>query len=112
MYGGTAGVALDPCYHQPCDTYDNVNLTVLDEMSDAAAHALLTLAQDETFCAARDLSPGEAGFRGVSTAEFANCMSGPEVAAIGCCVCSNLFPSDGVDLADFAVWQSNFGTGP
>jgi hypothetical protein len=24
-YGGTAGAKLDPCYHQPCDTIDNVS---------------------------------------------------------------------------------------
>jgi Peptidase family M28/PA domain len=24
-YGGAAGAKLDPCYHQPCDTIDNIN---------------------------------------------------------------------------------------
>jgi Zn-dependent M28 family amino/carboxypeptidase len=24
-YGGTAGAKLDPCYHQPCDTIDNIS---------------------------------------------------------------------------------------
>jgi Zn-dependent M28 family amino/carboxypeptidase len=43
-WGGTAGVAFDPCYHQACDTYDNVNLTALDETTDAMAHAILTFA--------------------------------------------------------------------
>lgn len=38
-YGGTAGRAYDPCYHAACDTYDNVHLTGLDQMSDAAAAA-------------------------------------------------------------------------
>jgi Zn-dependent M28 family amino/carboxypeptidase len=45
VFGGTAGVALDPCYHQACDTFDNISLQALDEMSDAAAHAVLTFAQ-------------------------------------------------------------------
>ena len=44
IWGGTAGVAYDPCYHAACDTIDNVNLVALDEMSDALAHALLTFA--------------------------------------------------------------------
>jgi len=44
IYGGTAGVAYDHCYHQACDTYDNVSLTGLDQMSDAEAHAIITLA--------------------------------------------------------------------
>jgi Zn-dependent M28 family amino/carboxypeptidase len=44
VYGGTAGIAYDPCYHKPCDTFDNVNVTALDQLSDAAAHAVLTFA--------------------------------------------------------------------
>ena len=44
IYGGTAGVALDPCYHQACDTYDNNNLEAFDQMSDAAADAVLQFA--------------------------------------------------------------------
>lgn len=46
LYGGTAGVAFDPCYHSPCDDVDNVNDTALDQMSDAAAHAVITYAQN------------------------------------------------------------------
>jgi Zn-dependent M28 family amino/carboxypeptidase len=45
VYGGTAGLAYDPCYHAECDTIDNLSMTALDQMSDAAAHATLTLAQ-------------------------------------------------------------------
>ncbi|MCG8352455.1 MAG: M20/M25/M40 family metallo-hydrolase [Chloroflexales bacterium] len=44
IYGGTAGEAFDKCYHRACDTLENVNLTALDQMSDAAAHAVLTFA--------------------------------------------------------------------
>jgi Zn-dependent M28 family amino/carboxypeptidase len=44
IYGGTAGIALDPCYHQACDDIDNLSEAALDEMSDAAAHATLTFA--------------------------------------------------------------------
>ncbi len=44
LYGGVAGVAYDPCYHAVCDTDDNVNPTALDELGDAAAHAVLTFA--------------------------------------------------------------------
>src|SRR5919112_3303509 len=74
IYGGTAGVAYDPCYHQACDSLDpvsdgadaqtytalnaayegalevdgtisNLNTLALDEMSDAVAHGTLTFAQ-------------------------------------------------------------------
>ena len=45
IYGGTAGEPYDPCYHMGCDTIDNLDTTALDQMSDAAAHATITLAQ-------------------------------------------------------------------
>ena len=67
LFGGLAGVAFDPCYHSPCDSftpvedgadaetyarlaaeYDlegNLNRQALDEMSDATAHAVLAFAQ-------------------------------------------------------------------
>lgn len=48
LYGGVAGVAYDHCYHQPCDTIANVDDTALDQMSDAAAAAVITLAQSTT----------------------------------------------------------------
>jgi Zn-dependent M28 family amino/carboxypeptidase len=44
IYGGTAGVAHDPCYHAACDTIDNISDTAIDQMSDAAAHATLSFA--------------------------------------------------------------------
>jgi aminopeptidase Y len=46
LYGGTAGVAFDPCYHQPCDTRANLNLTALDVNADAIATAVITFAFD------------------------------------------------------------------
>ena len=44
IWGGTAGISYDPCYHIACDDYDNVNLTALDVNSDAVAYAILTYA--------------------------------------------------------------------
>ena len=44
-YGGTAGIAFDPCYHAACDTYANNNDVALDTNSDAIAHAVITFAQ-------------------------------------------------------------------
>ena len=52
IYGGTAGAQYDPCYHLACDTLAGTGsgagatapglaLKALDEMSDAAAHAIL-----------------------------------------------------------------------
>jgi Zn-dependent M28 family amino/carboxypeptidase len=44
VYGGMAGVAYDPCYHQACDTITNLSSTALDQMSDAIAHSTLVFA--------------------------------------------------------------------
>lgn len=70
VYGGVAGAAYDPCYHQACDSLTpdfgadsakaalyaalgaeyrmvgNINLDALEEMSDAVAHAVITFAFD------------------------------------------------------------------
>ena len=43
-WGGTAGLAYDPCYHQACDTFANVNEDALDANADAVAFATLTFA--------------------------------------------------------------------
>ncbi len=48
VYGGTAGAAYDPCYHQACDTNHNLSATALDQMSDAAAHATLVFAMTKS----------------------------------------------------------------
>jgi Zn-dependent M28 family amino/carboxypeptidase len=45
VYGGTADTAYDPCYHKPCDAFDNISLTALDQLSDAAAHSVFTFAR-------------------------------------------------------------------
>jgi Zn-dependent M28 family amino/carboxypeptidase len=46
LYGGTAGVAYDHCYHQACDTIDNVNAYALDVNGDAIATVLARYAFD------------------------------------------------------------------
>ena len=43
-FGGTAGAPADPCSDAACDTIDNVNEVILDQMADAVAHAVATLA--------------------------------------------------------------------
>jgi Zn-dependent M28 family amino/carboxypeptidase len=39
LWGGTAGQAYDPCYHQACDDLGNVDRLALDRNSDAIAYA-------------------------------------------------------------------------
>jgi Zn-dependent M28 family amino/carboxypeptidase len=45
IYGGVAGLAYDPCYHQACDTFFNLSDVALDQLGDGAAHATWTLAR-------------------------------------------------------------------
>jgi len=43
LFGGLANTAYDVCYHQSCDTVDNVNQVILEQNSRAAAYTLQTL---------------------------------------------------------------------
>lgn len=47
IFGGTAGAALDACYHQACDTITNLSTKALSELGDGAVHAILTLARSQ-----------------------------------------------------------------
>ena len=47
-FGGTAGVAFDPCYHQACDTYANIDDVIFEQLADAAAHATLVFGDTES----------------------------------------------------------------
>ncbi len=70
VYGGTAGQAYDPCYHQACDTISNLSTTALYELGDAAAHATFVLSTSK-----KGLYPDGSGVSasskraGVTTAE-------------------------------------------
>jgi aminopeptidase Y len=44
VWGGTAGVQYDPCYHLACDTYDNISLHALNVNAGAVAYAALHFA--------------------------------------------------------------------
>lgn len=46
LWGGTAGMAYDPCYHLACDTYANNNNFALDVNSDAVAFSILQYAMN------------------------------------------------------------------
>jgi hypothetical protein len=47
LFGGTAGVPRDPCYHLACDTPDNIDPVRLEEMARAAAWVVGGLASGE-----------------------------------------------------------------
>lgn len=44
IWGGTAGDQYDPCYHQACDTIDNLSIEALEINVDAIAYAIFNLA--------------------------------------------------------------------
>jgi Zn-dependent M28 family amino/carboxypeptidase len=46
VFGGRAGQPYDPCYHAPCDTAANVNVTVLKQLAGAVAYAVGQFARD------------------------------------------------------------------
>jgi len=46
LWGGTAGIAYDPCYHQACDTLANVNEDALSVNADAVAYTTLAFAMN------------------------------------------------------------------
>ena len=68
IYGGTAGVAYDPCYHAACDDITNLNKTALDQMSDGVAHATLAFAQTTSAVGGTEkssgTSPGKLEYKG------------------------------------------------
>ena len=45
IFGGTAGAPYDSCYHQACDTTNNLSTKALSEFGDAVADSVLTLAR-------------------------------------------------------------------
>jgi Zn-dependent M28 family amino/carboxypeptidase len=67
IYGGTPGIAYDPCYHQGCDHIGNINTEALDQMSDAAAHALMSFALTTSAVNGTDKGKGTKQYDGVFT---------------------------------------------
>ena len=59
-WGGTAGIAFDPCYHQACDTLGNVNRPILDKNADAVAFAVGRYALDTSDINGVDATGAEA----------------------------------------------------
>jgi Zn-dependent M28 family amino/carboxypeptidase len=48
IFGGTAGAPYDACYHQACDTITNLSTAALNELGDAVAHSVGTMARTKT----------------------------------------------------------------
>jgi hypothetical protein len=66
-FGGAAGGANDPCYHQACDTIADVNLAAFDINADAVAYAMLPV-RDEHRDDERPARQGQLRAAGVGVA--------------------------------------------
>jgi Zn-dependent M28 family amino/carboxypeptidase len=44
-FGGTAGTPLDECYHEACDSIENIDEAYLDRMVEAVVHVIETMAE-------------------------------------------------------------------
>lgn len=68
LFGGTAGIAFDINYHTAEDNLDNLNEQALEEMSGAAAHAVLTFAMTKSSvngtAKAKSVAKGTMTYRG------------------------------------------------
>lgn len=70
-YGGTAGEPYDACYHQACDTTENISRRALGEFSDAALRVIRQMARRKPaaiFGDARERTAGTAGAEAPSEA--------------------------------------------
>ncbi|MFI6506365.1 M28 family metallopeptidase [Streptosporangium sp. NPDC050855] len=75
-FGGTAGVAYDPCYHSACDGITNINAAALERNSKAVGYATAFYAYDLTGIPDRN-----AAALAKSSASSARFMTAPEGAA-------------------------------
>ncbi len=69
-YGGTAGVAFDPNYHQAGDTFANVNQQAIDEQSDAIADSVALYANDTSSVDDQDQGARRPGLRGSAPRQY------------------------------------------
>lgn len=44
LYGGTAGLSYEECYHEACDNLERLNTEIAEDAGQAAAHVLWTFA--------------------------------------------------------------------
>jgi len=110
IFGGNAGVAYDPCYHQACDTFDQIlpdSLTALDQLSDAAAHAVLCLARTPVRLDAGDCNQDTA-LDLIDYGAMMACFDGPDLLVSPACSCFDVDESGTVDLYDFLIIQRGF----
>jgi len=79
-WGGTAGLAFDPNYHQAGDDIDNLDLDGYEDLADGGAHVLAVLAEDRNL---RESLAGGASAASVKKARKARRMSKARMAKLG-----------------------------
>ena len=66
-WGGTAGVAFDPCYHQACDNINNLDMVGAETLADGGAHVTAVLAEDPNLRQSLNAGGGAATQRAART---------------------------------------------
>ena len=79
-WGGTAGVAFDPNYHQAGDDINNLDLDGYEDLADGGAHVMAVLAEDRNL---RESLAGGASAATVKKARKARRMSKARMAKLG-----------------------------
>jgi Zn-dependent M28 family amino/carboxypeptidase len=79
-WGGTAGLAFDPNYHQAGDDINNLDLEGFEELADGGAHVLATLAEDRNL---RESLAGGANAAAAKKSRKAKRMSKARKAKLG-----------------------------
>jgi Zn-dependent M28 family amino/carboxypeptidase len=79
-WGGTAGLAFDPNYHQAGDDINNLDLEGYEELADGGAHVLATLAEDRNL---RESLAGGANAAAAKKSRKAKRMSKARKAKLG-----------------------------
>ena len=70
-WGGTAGLAFDPNYHQAGDDINNLDMDGYEQLADGGAHVLATLAEDRNLRATLAAGPVTAKTKKLSKAQRA-----------------------------------------
>jgi len=84
LWGGTANVAFDSCYHSSCDGLSNINDTALNRNADAIAHAVWTVAGIGDVEPPPPPPPGCSGTNAADVAIGDNTTVNSPIAIAGC----------------------------
>ncbi len=80
IYDGVSGEAYDSCYHQWCDTTENIDPVVFGQMADAALSVMLTVADQDVGLGPAGPAPfGADGYQGKMPVTIGGCHGQKEM---------------------------------